>query len=87
MRDLQRAGGVPGMNPLVKLLRWCRANVADGRISLCRVEGQWVCPNPCGPCLSVEKRALRAEKNESDRSDSPKLANARAMGEIDSDTT
>lgn len=51
-------------SPLVKLLRWCRENVPDGRVSLCRVEGQPICPMPCGECLSVEKRALAAERAE-----------------------
>lgn len=55
------------MNALVKLVRWCRENVPDGRVSLCRVEGQPICPKPCGPCLSVEKRALAAEKAETAR--------------------
>lgn len=52
------------MSPLVKLLRWCRENVPDGRVSLCRVEGQHICPKPRGECLSVERRAVAVERAE-----------------------
>ena len=52
-------------HPLVKLLRWCRANVPDGRMSMCRVEPIGgvcqPCPHLCGDCASVEKRAKALE--------------------------
>lgn len=45
---------------LADLARWCRDNVPDGRISMCRVEPTCSpCPKLCGDCLAVEKRAKK----------------------------
>ena len=56
---------VPALHPLVKLLRWCRANVPDGRLSMCRVEtiggACQPCAKVCGDCRAVEKRAVNLE--------------------------
>lgn len=48
------------MHPLVKLLHESRLR-GDGRLSLCRSETDHPCAGVCGPCLSIEKRAIAIE--------------------------
>lgn len=51
---------------LAELARWCRDNVPDGRVSMCRIEmscGHY-CPKLCGECVLVERRAKKALEEE-----------------------
>jgi hypothetical protein len=59
-------------NALVELALWCKANVPDGRISVCRIEhGCKPCQHLCGDCLLVEKAALAALEKHRETQDRP----------------
>lgn len=46
------------LSPLAQLAMWCDENVADGRISMCRVEPTCQpCVRLCSDCLRVETQA------------------------------